>query len=373
MPISTVIAKPTTLCNADCTYCSTPPESSIRWSVEDFSRYLDRLSPILGKQVTWVWHGGEPMLMGPEFYLACFDIAQAHEGKTGQRIVFSMQSNLLLYDTARWASVIRDVFGGSLSTSFDPDERYRTLKGSTLRYTDRFFNRLERVLSDGFRPMLIGTFDENSSVLADKFYELSASRPQGERFPIRLNYRYPVGRASDDGESITPRSYGAMLVSLFNRWMHEQPGFMVTPLDQMLKLVLGLESERCPWTSKCGSRIVEIGTGGDIHTCGEFADLHDPAYTYGNINRSEARVLLFSKAAVDIRRRMGKMPQDCFSCRHFEVCGGGCMRDSILYQHGIYGKFHYCESWQMVFDRIKEAVQTGEAKPLIRHLGLERI
>ncbi len=308
--------------------------------------------------------------MGPDFYLACRDVADRLAKEGGPRIEFAMQTNLLLYETSRWADVFREVFKGRISSSYDPDEKFRTLKGSTLRYTNRFFGKLDQVLADGFRPMVIGTFDEKSASLANRFYELSLSQGEGKQFPIRLNYRYPIGRAEGAGETISPETYGRMLVDLFDRWIVDAPGFSITPLDQMLKLVLGLESDRCPWTSKCASSIMEIGPDGSVHTCGEFADLGDPAFRYGNLNDSDGRKLVVSQPAVMIRRRMTNLPPDCMSCRHFGECGGGCMRDSVLYQHGLYGKFHYCLSWQMVFDRIKEAVSRGETDKLIHNLRM---
>ena len=43
MPYSVVIAKPTKSCNADCSYCSAPPDGAGQWSLEDFKTIVDRL------------------------------------------------------------------------------------------------------------------------------------------------------------------------------------------------------------------------------------------------------------------------------------------------------------------------------------------
>lgn len=42
------------------------------------------------------------------------------------------------------------------------------------------------------------------------------------------------------------------------------------------------------------------------------------------------------------------------------------MRDVVLYERGIGGKFMYCRSWKMVFDRIKQSILSGEADRLLR-------
>ena len=45
------------------------------------------------------------------------------------------------------------------------------------------------------------------------------------------------------------------------------------------------------------------------------------------------------------------------------------MRDSVLFNRGLYGKFYYCESWQEIFSRVKESILSGEADSLLRRFG----
>ena len=69
--------------------------------------------------------------------------------------------------------------------------------------------------------------------------------------------------------------------------------------------------------------------------------------------------------------RRVKVPDSCKSCIHFEECEGGCMRDSVLFDRGLYGKFYYCLAWQELFSRIKESIITGEADALSAAMGLD--
>lgn len=363
--ISTVIIKPTKLCNADCVYCCAPPDGAPKWSFDDFRFFFDRLSPHLAPKAVLLWHGGEPMLMGPDFYR----MAYAHASSIHPGIVFSMQSNLLAYDSRRWKDVFEDIFHGSLSTSYDPEERERTYKGDPELYSRIFFARLEKVLEDGFRPKVISTFAEETAHLADRMYDFSLA--QGPKsFPIRLNYRYPAGRESGRGERISPQSFGEMLVRIYNRWISDVPDFTVTPLDEMLKKTMGLDAGRCPWTNSCGGRFLGLEPNGDVYNCSEFADLDEPEYRFGNLREETVPELLRSQASRLIRRRRIDLPTDCRSCRHFNECEGGCMRDAVLFQRGLGGKFYYCRSWMMVFDRIKASLRNGEADGAIAKYGL---
>lgn len=368
MAIGTVIIKPTKFCNADCTYCAAPPEvnGAPKWSQEEFRKYFDKLHPYLAPKAVLLWHGGEPMLMGPKFYWDAWEYVQSI--KPGIR--FSMQTNILGYDSKRWKDLLQGPFERSVSTSFDPDEQYREFKGSTALYSRIFWSRMERMLEDGFRPKTIGTYTEATSNLAMKMYDVSASYGD-QAFDIRVNYRYPAGRDDGMGEMIAPDTYGRVLIELYDRWIDEVPNFCITPLDEMFKSVAGLEFMRCPWTRHCGGHFLGVEPNGDVYNCSEFADLGDPEFRFGNIAEQTIPEMLASKAARGARRRRIDVPVDCKSCRHFNECEGGCMRDAVLYGKGLGGKFHYCKSWMMVFDRIKSSIATGEADRLMLYYGLE--
>jgi radical SAM protein with 4Fe4S-binding SPASM domain len=366
--ISTVIAKPTKFCSAQCTYCAAPPEvnGAPKWTFEQFRGYFDKLAPHLSPSAVIIWHGGEPMLMGPSFYERAFDYARGLVPGIG----FSMQTNLLAYDTAKWQGVFRDVFGGSVSTSYDPDERNRLLGGKAETYARVFWERLERCLDDGFRPKVIGTYTEDSARLAMGFYE--RLRGYGERAPdMRVNYRYPAGREHGAGELISPETYGRVLVEIYDRWISDLPPFVVTPLDQMMEKVLRLNEHRCPWTNGCAGHFLGLEPDGTAYNCPEFADLALAEFAFGNLGDDDVETLMASKAARDARRRRVFLPDSCRACPHFAECQGGCMRDSILYDKGYGGKFHYCRSWEAVFSRIKASIASGAADGAVRRYGLE--
>lgn len=376
--ISVVVAKPTRFCNADCSYCSSPPmeemgaNKELSWDIEKFKKYFDKVYPHMIAGSYWIWHGGEPMLMGIDFYKQTYEYAKSRMEESGRIIYFSMQTNLLAYND-KWYPVFSEIFGGSLSSSFDADETHRTIKGNNQLFSKVFKRSLTKVLEDGFRPMVIGVYTEETAPLMHTMYDWSLSL--GEKsFPLRFNYCHPTGRLESQGEAISPITYANSLISLYNRWIKDIPNFTITPLDQMFKKVIGMDGEgHCPWTKKCGGRFIEIEPNGEVYNCADFADLGNK-YCFGNLdNETTLEEMLATKPALQIRRRVNNVPVSCQTCEHFEDCEGGCMRDSVLYKHGLYGKFHYCESWKMVFSRIKESIITGEADGIIVKYGFDPI
>lgn len=389
MTVSTLILKPTKLCNADCSYCSSPIDGSQKWSLDDFKRVLDNLACRLSASPMFIWHGGEPMLMGPDFYSQCYEYAQSILPNSR----FSMQTNLLLYKS-KWKDVFINIMEGRISTSYDPDKIYRTLKGDPIKYDRVFWRCLNELIADGIHPLVIGTYSESSSHLAHNIYETARSRGENG-FDIRVNYRFPAGRNADLQESITPKTYGRILVELYDKWLNDDTAVRITPLDQMLKITLTGDNMQCPWTNSCGGHFLGIEPNGDVYNCSEFADLGDLSFKFGNIfdgsigrtkrvnfihrttrileTSPNATMLLDSSAARRMKARRFILPNDCRSCRHFNQCQGGCMRDAELFNRGLGGKFYYCESWKMVFDRIKTSIASGEADRLIERLGISKL
>lgn len=163
----------------------------------------------------------------------------------------------------------------------------------------------------------------------------------------------------------------------------------------MFRKSIGAEQKnKCPWTNKCGGNFIAIEPNGDCYNCSEFADLDDLKYAYGNIIKGELYgtknevmpgftrkpkdvnsmgvELMMTPMARHHKRRELILPPDCHSCDHFAECEGGCHRDSVLFDRGMGGKFYYCNSWMMVFDRIKESIISGEADNMIIKQGWTR-
>jgi uncharacterized protein len=363
--ISTVIIKPTKGCNADCSYCCAPPDGAPKWTLSEFKEIFDALEPRLHPTATLIWHGGEPMLLGTEFYKQALSYARSKH----KRIRFSIQSNMLSYNH-RWNEVFRDVFEGSLSTSWDPDELCRTVKGSQELYSRLYHAKMQKILEDGWRPKVISTFSEETMHLAHDVYDRAFdAAAKGQVYDIRFNYRYPAGRASEEGPSILPATYGKVLLEIYNRWIADTPDFTITPLDQMFKKVTGVEMARCPWAKGCTGKIIGLEPNLDVYNCGEFADLGEPEFKFGNLLDDGIDACLTSPAARKLARRQIQHPESCKTCIHFDECEAGCMRDSVLFGNGLYGKFFYCESWQEIFSRVKQSILSGEADNALIKFG----
>ncbi|WP_213194163.1 radical SAM protein, partial [Klebsiella aerogenes] len=130
-----VMAKPTgSACNLDCSYCFYLHKEHLLQqekrcymsdeTLENFIRqYIDGQD---GEQVVFSWQGGEPTLMGLEFFHKVVKFQQQYK-KPGQRIENDLQTNGILINDA-WAEFLKAnhfLVGLSIDGPRELHDRYR--------------------------------------------------------------------------------------------------------------------------------------------------------------------------------------------------------------------------------------------------------
>ena len=189
------------------------------------------------------------------------------------------------------------------------------------------------MLDDGFKPLLIGTFSNETIQYAHKLYDRAV---KDNAYDIRINYVTPVGRAAKHGivELMNPDVYGNALVEIYNRWLVDAPNIDVVPLSQMMKAVLGIEYDRCPWTSNCGGTFLTIDPDGSVYNCSEFSDMEDPSYKFGNIfDKKEIKDSLFidfyTNMSQDIFLRFDNGPFEGLKSSGLDIISNDSLRTAI--------------------------------------------
>ena len=101
-----LLAKPTgAVCNLDCTYCFflskelLYPGSRFRMADDLLEAYLRQLiqAQAGAPEVVVAWQGGEPTMMGLDFFRRSVDLAGRYR-RPGQRITYTIQTNGTLLD-----------------------------------------------------------------------------------------------------------------------------------------------------------------------------------------------------------------------------------------------------------------------------------
>ena len=114
-PAFHLLAKPTgAVCNLDCSYCfflskeMLYPGSRFRMADELLEAYIGQLIEAHARvpEVMVAWQGGEPTMMGLEFFRRSVELADQYL-KPGQRAVYTIQTNGTLLDD-EWAAFFKE-------------------------------------------------------------------------------------------------------------------------------------------------------------------------------------------------------------------------------------------------------------------------
>lgn len=390
--VSVIIIKPTKICNAHCTHCSSPQEDDNAKgtiTLEKFEYMIQKLQKYLHDEVDIIWHGGEPLLMEKkekDYYFRAWDIAN----KYIKNPKFSLQTNMLLYNKEEHLKLFSTVFDGRISTSYDFFSGFRQINGSQEKYDKLFFDAIERFENDTKQtPFVITIINKFSKDKAKEIFDIADGR-----FNIRTNHLYTVGRAKEgktnnnkevgqDGKVIdfvntfderfdlTSDEYADFLVEYAKLWLESDSITKAIPIWNLLRNYLNNDSKnetqtQCPWLSDCNGKFLGIEPNGDIYNCADYADVE--LLKFGNIYEDDIEDILHSNNSKLIHKRSYNQPQECMECEFYYACKGGCQRDSINYNGDIYGKFFFCSAWKNTFYLFQEYEKTHGRDFLINKL-----
>jgi len=112
-PLNSVLIKPTgSDCNLDCTYCFYLEKSELfkqspihRMSPEIPEELIRQVMQQSGESVSLAWQGGEPTLMGLDFYKRAIDLEKKYGHN--QMVGNGLQTNGMLLDK-NWAAFLKE-------------------------------------------------------------------------------------------------------------------------------------------------------------------------------------------------------------------------------------------------------------------------
>ncbi len=356
-----IMAKPAgARCNGRCDYCfylekaRLYPGSSFRMPDEVMDACVRQaLAAHPGPEVPITWQGGEPTLMGLDFFRRMVEAARRH-ARPGRRVVHSIQTNGLLIDE-EWCRFLRDhefLVGLSLDGPPELHDAFRrdgsgnpassgAIRAARLMQAHGVeFNILCAVnAANGRRPLDVYRFFRDE--IGARYVQLI---PVVER---------TAGTAGRDGPPVTDRSvggadFGLFLSEIFDEWVRRDVGSMFVPyFDAVLASYVYGESSLCALRSTCGDALA-LEHNGDLYACDHYVD---PPFLLGNILERPLGDLLASRRRRDFgRAKSAGLPGECRQCRFLFTCHGECPKNRILAaRDGEPGRNWLCEGLKAFF------------------------
>ncbi len=368
-----VMAKPTgAVCNLACTYCFfldkelLYPGSPFRMTDEMLDTYIRQL--IDGHktpEVTVAWQGGEPTLMGLDFFRRAIEL-QEHYRRPGMTFENTMQTNGTQLDD-EWCEFLAEndyLVGLSIDGPRQLHDAYRVNKAGRGTF-DLVMRGLRLLQKHGVEYNILTTVNR---INAD--YPLEVYRFLRDEVGTEWIQLIPiVERIDSDGlalrqegtevsdRSVRPAQFGRFMTTIFDEWVRNDVARVyVQTFEAAVRNWAGLPSGMCVFNQYCGNALA-VEHNGDVFSCDHYVE---PNYRLGNIGDTEMVELLGS----DRQRRFGSdkfdaLPGQCRSCEVRFACHGECPKSRFaVTADGEPGLHYLCAGWYEFFTHIDRAMKT---------------
>jgi uncharacterized protein len=381
-----LLAKPTgATCNLDCKYCFflskelLYPDSRFRMTDEVLEAYIrELLEAHQEPEVTIAWQGGEPTLMGLDFFKRSIELVRKYK-KPGQTVMHNIQTNGIKVDD-KFAEFFKEnhfLVGLSMDGTQEMHDTYRVNKGGQGTHK-RVVKAWQILMEHGVDVNILCTVNAaNADHPLDVYHyfrdELKAQyiqlipiveRSTAEMLPLanegwgeRAGNRPLYIQAGDlvTERSVKPEQYGRFLTSIFDEWVRKDVGkVFVINFDASLANWVGHPSV-CVFQKTCGQALA-MEHNGDLYSCDHYVE---PAYKLGNILETHMIKLVASDRQLKFGRdKYDSLPGYCRECEVLFACYGECPRNRFLdTPDGEEGLNYLCAGYKYFFKHIDKPMK----------------
>jgi uncharacterized protein len=372
-------------CNLNCTYCYYLHKEELlkqpiarKMSDEILEQHIRQyIEAQTGDEVVFSWQGGEPTLLGLEFFQKVVAL-EAKYKKPFQRVENDLQTNGVLLD-AEWAVFLKQnnfLIGLSCDGPKRLHDHFRITKGgdpthdkvmasaSLLRKHGVPFNALCVVNRDNVKfPLDVYRFLTRElgakrvqliPCVEPKVFHNTA--PQRWDMAGRPVVDTPQARPGSPDSVVTdwsvdPDDWGRFLCKVWDDWYRRDFGKVLVDLfETAIAQSMGLPSQRCVTSEFCGKSMV-VEHNGDVFVCDHYVY---PEYRAGNIRNTHWGAMAYS----DRQKNFGfgkceKLPQYCRQCLYLKLCWGECPKNRFLLSpDGEAGLNYLCPGLKKFYEHI---------------------
>lgn len=376
-----ILAKPIgPICNLNCEYCFYTDKKVLFNKKEDFRMSDEVLSKYITKYimsqpapiVEFVWQGGEPTLMGLDFFKKVIELQTPFVGN--KKIVNSLQTNGILLNE-EWCKFLKAnnfLVGISLDGPKEIHDRYRkdsngngsfdrVLKAlKLLQQYEVEYNVMVSVAKEtAYKPLEVYRFLKKEGVKFIQFVPIieRVAAEEAKECGLKLAGPSDLYKKEENTKvtewTVEPEIYGNFLIAIFDEWVKNDVGTTyVMNFEWALNSWIGNPSAICLHAQQCG-KCVTVEHNGDIYACDHCVY---PEYKLGTILTDNPTEMIEKSIAKGFGvEKSEALPNTCLECKVLKACWGGCpkhrFKTTFLGEPGL----HYlCEGYKRFFLYIRK-------------------
>ncbi|MGE5893830.1 MAG: anaerobic sulfatase maturase, partial [bacterium] len=376
-----VVAKPIgPACNLDCEYCFYLEKQALFGPGEQYRMSDKVLSAFITNYmasqptpvVEFVWQGGEPTLLGVDFFKRVVEIQKQFAGT--KTITNSLQTNGTLLND-EWCSFLKRnnyMVGISIDGPKEIHDRYRrdrSGKGTLdrvmagLKLLQRHkvdYNVLASVAHETAKqPLEVYRFLRGQGVEFIQFAPIVERMPDAAsgRHGLKLACPASLDKAEPQTEvtawSVIPEEYGDFLIAIYEEWVRNDVGkVFVMNFEWALNAWIGNPSPVCIHAEQCGRSLV-IEHNGDVYACDHCVY---PEYRLGNVCTDSLTAMAERSRLTGFGvTKATALPRQCRECEVLAACRGGCPKHRFATTYYNEPGLHYlCEGYKKFLMHIRK-------------------
>lgn len=355
-PFSLLIKPTSADCNLRCAYCfyldrqSLYPETRRhRMTLETLDRMISSYMATSQPRYTFGWQGGEPTLMGVDFFRKVTEL-QARHGRAGVEVSNGLQTNGILIDDAfaRHLSRYHFLVGLSVDGPAEVHDRYRRFaegRGShelvmkaldTLRRNRVEYNILTLVNNVNVRtPRAIYQYLCDQEIFFHQYIECVEFDSSGGLLPF----------------AVTPEAWGEFLCEIFDQWYpNDTRRVSIRLFDSILSKMVDNRETVCSMGTDCRQYFV-VEHNADIYPCDFFVR---PELKLGNLFHDTWEKMLASEKYQAFGRRKRQWNEECARCPFLPYCAGDCPKNRPGQGEEPTRLSVLCEGWKRFYSHTLE-------------------
>ncbi len=374
-----VMAKPTgSVCNLDCTYCfyleknALYPERKQEWRMSDVTleAYIKQTIAAQGNNhVQFTWQGGEPTMMGLDFFKKAMVLCERHAN--GKQLEHTFQTNGILLNDA-WCEFFKQhnfLVGVSIDGPQDLHDAYRVTRSGKpthaqvmqsiqlLKKHNVEFNTLTVINQTNVQhPLRVYQFLKEIGSTYLQFIPLVERQKdtvaQQELKLVLPNE--PLARVTP--WSVPSLQYGEFLAKVYDVWVRKDVGrVFVNMFDSVLSSWCGQQSGMCHFVERCGHAFA-LEANGDLYNCDHYVY---PEHRLGNIHEKSISECNQSQQAIEFGlKKHSTLTADCKQCPFKFACNGGCPKHRFERSpNGHPNHNYFCKGYKHFFAHSAETMK----------------
>lgn len=345
-------------CNLRCGYCFYNGKDQQRMTImhpELLEKFIRQYLELFNGDVTFIWHGGEPLMAGINFFRRLVALQNKHSAK--REVKNCIQTNATLIGT-KWAQFFEQNHFGvgvSIDGRRDCHDRFR-LSGHDTGTFDRAMLGVKALQAHGLRPGVIQTLTTSNLPFTksnfDFFYNDMGARSWSTNIFKDLagsNQRMAKENVSNEESSEFFREQLDLWLSANN------PLLRIREIENFISPTFSRKAPSCQFNGSCTGYFC-LNYDGKVYPCDRLSD--DPRFLLGDLSQQNLADILNGEARLTYAREVNKVDQECAKCRWLSFCNNGCTGHRI---GGPEGKYFFCESRRDSFLHVEKRMQSFSA------------